>query len=64
KQDNTNLKRLLDAKEVCIYTSMGRNSCRAFCENIGAVRKIGKRVLFDRVIIDKALDLMGEPYKE
>lgn len=53
-------KRLLDAKEVCAYISMGKGSCRAFCEQIGAVRKIGGRVLFDRVVIDKALDQMGE----
>ena len=53
-------KRLMDVKEAQVYTGMGRNSCRVFCEQIGAVRKIGGRVLFDRVVIDKALDQMGE----
>ena len=52
-------KRLLDAKEACIYTSMGRHGCRAFCEQIGAVRKIGGRVLFDRTVIDAELDKMN-----
>lgn len=52
-------KRLLDAREASIYTSMGRHGCRAFCEQIGAVRRIGGRVLFDRAVIDKALDEMN-----
>ena len=56
---NYSEKRLLDAKEVQTYTGMGRNSCRAFCDQIGAVRKIGGRVLFDKTVIDAALDKMG-----
>lgn len=59
KADNYTEKRLLDAKEVCTYVGMGRHGCRAFCEQIGAVRKIGGRVLFDKTVIDAALDKMG-----
>ncbi len=49
-------KRLFSLSEGCIYTGTGRTSFRAFAENIGAVKHFGKRVLFDRKIIDAALD--------
>lgn len=45
-------KRLLDVNDVCIYLSLGRNKAKEFGKNIGAQVKIGKRVLYDRVIID------------
>lgn len=51
-----NEKRLLDANEVCMYLSLGRNRGVEFARSIGAERKIGRRCLYDRVIIDKYLD--------
>lgn len=52
-------KRMLSASELAKYVGLGQHSARRFAEEIGAVKHYGKRVLFDRVIIDKALDQMG-----
>ena len=52
----TNEKRLMDANEVCMYLSLGRNRGVEFAKSIGAERKIGRRCLYDRVIIDHYLD--------
>ena len=52
-------KRLLDALELAEYVGMGRNSARKFAEEAGALRRYGKRVLFDRVVIDRAVDAMA-----
>jgi hypothetical protein len=53
-------KRLLDANEVCFYLSLGRNKGVEFAKSIGSERKIGRRSLFDRAIIDKYLDEQQE----
>ena len=50
-------KRLLDVKEVCNYLSLGRNRAVEFAKSIGAERKIGRRCLYDKVVIDRHLDL-------
>lgn len=52
-------KRMLSIDEACFYTGMGRTACRAWLDQIGAVKKIGKRVICDREVIDKALDTMS-----
>ena len=52
-------KRLLSTEETCRYLSMGRTKTRSWCEQIGAVKKFGTRVVFDREVIDKALDQMA-----
>ena len=52
-------KRMLDRYEGAQYTGMGVNSFRKWCEDIGAVRRFGKSLRFDRVVIDRALDEMG-----
>lgn len=49
-------KRLLNIKEVCIYTGRGQVSARKYMDEIGATRKFGRRVLFDKKVIDRALD--------
>ncbi len=49
-------KRLLDVNEVCIYLNLGRVRGVEFAKSIGAERKIGRRSLFDRVVIDKYFD--------
>lgn len=53
---NANEKRLLDANEVCVYLSLGRNKGIEFAKNIGAEIKIGRRALYDKAKIDKYLD--------
>lgn len=55
-----NEKRMLDANEVCIYLSLGRTKGVAYAKSIGAERKIGRRCLYDKKVIDKALDEMVE----
>ena len=49
-------KRMLSIEEAQGYTGLGRTSCRAFCEEVGALRKIGGRIIIDRRVLDKALD--------
>ena len=49
-------KRLLDATEVCMYLSLGRNRGVEFARSIGAERTIGRRSLYDKVVIDRYLD--------
>jgi len=49
-------KRLLDVNEVCMYLSLGHNRGIEFAKSIGAERKIGRRCLYDKVVIDRYLD--------
>ena len=49
-------KRMLSQKEAEEYLGLKRGKCREFCEKINAVKHIGSRVLYDRKIIDDALD--------
>lgn len=49
-------KRLLDVNEGCSYTSTGRNSFVKFARSIGAERRIGRRCLYDKEVIDRYLD--------
>lgn len=49
-------KRMLNIKEVCIYTGMGQTRARQYMDTIGATKQFGRRVLFDKTVIDKALN--------
>ena len=51
--------RLLHADQAQRYTGMGRNAFRKWADEIGATRKFGGSVRFDKVVIDKALDQMA-----
>ena len=51
-------KRLLSINEVSLYLGLGNSKTRVYMDEIGATRKIGARVLFDKKIIDGALDKM------
>lgn len=53
-------KRMLSIEEAAFYSGMGKTKCRAWLQEIGAVRKYGSRVLCDRKVIDLALDTMAE----
>lgn len=55
-----NEKRLLSVKEAAAYTGIGTVSLRAWAEQIGAIRRIGSRVLVDKYVIDAALDKTNE----
>lgn len=53
--------RLLSITELTRYTGLGRTKAREWAEEIGAVRKIGTRALYDKHVIDAALnDQEGE----
>ena len=58
-----NEKRLLSLPEASEYIGLGKRFGQDWLRSIGAERKIGRRVLFDRVVIDRHLDGMngGEP---
>lgn len=51
-------KRLLNIEEVCIYIGLGQTNARRYMEEIGATRRFGKRVLFDKHVIDKFINNM------
>ena len=53
--------RLFDIDTACLYLSMGKTRCREWLISIGAVRKFGGRVLYDRNVIDAVLDRMEAP---
>ena len=52
--------RLLNAKEVCEYLKLGRNRGVEFAKSIGAERKIGRRCLYDKVVIDRYFDKQAQ----
>ena len=49
-------KRVLNIREVCIYTGIGQVRAREYMDQIGATKRFGRRVLFDKTVIDKALN--------
>ena len=51
--------RFLSENGAMVYTSLGRDSVRKWCKEIGAVRRIGKRVMYDRLAIDSAMDKLA-----
>ena len=48
--------RLLTPDQAQAYVGMGRTMCRKWCDEIGATRRFGSNIRFDKVVIDKALD--------
>ena len=50
--------RMLDVDGLCAYISMGRTRAVEFAKAAGAEKRIGKRCLYDKRILDEALDLM------
>lgn len=57
--------RLFDINEFMRYTGLGRNSALAFAKKYNlALRPYGRRVLYDRVKIDKVLDHMANHEQE
>ena len=52
--------RMLGACELAKYLSMGKTRAVEFGKQCGACRRFGKRLLFDRVVIDNALNQLEE----
>ena len=53
------IPRLMKVPELCGYLSMGRTSALKFAREAGAERAIGRTKVYDREIIDKAIDRMN-----
>ena len=56
--------RMLDVKQGCAYTGRGITSFKKWAEEIGAKRKFGKLLRYDRKVIDEVLDAMAEEVKQ
>ena len=52
---STEPKRLLSITEASTYIGLGRSSALSYLESIGAKRKIGRRTLYDKLVIDEAI---------
>lgn len=52
-------KRLISINEAMVYLGVGRSSALKFLDDIGAKRKIGRRTLYDKVIIDQHFNKEG-----
>lgn len=48
-------KRLLNVNELRFYLGMGVCNAVKWAKGIGAERRIGRRLLFDKWVIDKAI---------
>jgi hypothetical protein len=48
-------KRLLSITEATVYLGVGRSTALSYLEEIGAKRKIGRRTLYDKQVIDNAI---------
>ena len=53
---NTVEQRMFSINEAAIYLGIGRSTAIQFLQEIGAKRKIGKRALYDKNIIDEYLN--------
>ena len=59
-ENNFNGKRLLGKRELCAYIGMGQSRDVEWAKGIGAAIRIGGRLLFDKCVIDKAINTHGE----
>ena len=60
KETETTKNRMIPSqREAVAYIGMGMNCGRRFLDQIGATVKIGKRVVFDREVIDRYFDSLA-----
>ena len=52
--------RLISITEAMVYLGIGKSTATKYLDKIGAKRKIGKRTLYDRFVIDQHLNKKGE----
>lgn len=55
-KDETIKVRMLSEIQAQAYTGLGRSSIRKLGAEIGAIKRFGRRVLYDRNIIDQYFD--------
>ena len=48
--------RMMDVQGLCAYMSMGRTRAVEFAKAAGAEKRVGRRCLYDKRILDLALD--------
>ena len=53
---NAEFKRLFSINEAAVYLGIGRSTAISYLEQIGAKRKIGRRTLYDKQVIDSVLE--------
>lgn len=53
RKEPTIAKRMLTEEEFRIYAGLGRSSVRQLGEKIGCIRHFGRRIMYDRVLIDE-----------
>lgn len=51
--------RLINTEELAAYIGIGRSRAASFGKEAGAEVRLGSRLLFDKKIIDKALDQLA-----
>ena len=56
KRDKRTTGRLMDITELSEYLAVGRNTALRFGNEARATVRIGRRVLYDRQSIDKAIE--------
>ena len=56
--------RLMDLETLTAYLSLGRNKAAEFGRECGAEKHIGRRCLYDKKIIDDAIDGLNSGGKE
>lgn len=55
-ENNITGKRLLNRRELCAYIGMGQSRGVEWAKGVGAAMRIGGRLLFDKCVIDKAIE--------
>lgn len=58
RRENIEGVRMMNSEQGQKYVGLGRHSFRKWADQIGATRRFGSRVMFDKNVIDKALDTM------
>lgn len=58
--------RLITVKQLMEYTGLSRNTAVRWADKAGARRQFGRRVMYDRITVEKELDAMpaGKGWKD
>lgn len=56
----TMTKRLMNIEELCEYVGMGKSYTFKWAKEHGLARKIGRRTLYDKVLVDELIDGMNK----
>lgn len=59
-KEEKEIKRLMTIQEAAGYIGIGTVCARRWFERIGATRRFGRRVMFDRAVIDAVLNTARE----